>query len=244
MLQAYFNGKLVIQDNRVKHNEDLKTSSSIGLLQYLPDYVFWEIMKDCCVGLNTEDFGEIERFNFWPHTERTKTNAHYVEPDVWIETTNFDIIIEAKISDDPKRNSNNVTQWTNEIESLKKVQKNNGYEKPIILIALSGNESMQNEEVLKCPVYKASWYSLLNSVVKVHDAYGSNGYISRILNDVVEMFACQGLMKIKWLNLLPYVAIDGSLLALWERIKTEKDFSTMPAISINNNYILLWNPVS
>ena len=63
MIQAYFKGKLVIQDNCIKQNEDLKTSSSIGLLQYLPDDIFWNIMRNCCVGFNIEDFGKILALN-------------------------------------------------------------------------------------------------------------------------------------------------------------------------------------
>lgn len=83
MIQAYFKGKLVIQDNCIKKNEDLKTSSSIGFLQYLPDDLFWQILRDSCVGLTTSDFGKIESFNFWAHTDATDTtNNQLVEPDV------------------------------------------------------------------------------------------------------------------------------------------------------------------
>lgn len=243
MLQAFFKGKLVIQDNRVKHNEDLKTSSSIGLLQYLPDDLFWKILCDCCVGFNVTDFGKILSFNFWEHTDADNTtNARLVEPDVWIETEKYDIIIEAKVGDAVGQSK---WQWTNEVQSIINEQNNNDSSKPIILIALGGNENMQNDEVMDCPVYKASWYNLLNAIVNERNTQDDNGYVCRILDDVIEMFARQGVTKTRWLKSLPFFPINEGALALWTKCKNKATmgFSTLSVPNINKTKISLWNPI-
>lgn len=244
MIQAFFKGKLVIQDNRVKHNEDLKTSSSIGLLQYLPDDLFWKIMRNSCVGFNTKDFGKIESFNFWAHTDATHTtNDQLVEPDVWIETEKYDVIIEAKIGDIVGQTKG---QWAKEIQSIINEQNNNDSSKPIILIALGGNENMQNDEVMGCPVYKASWYNLLNAVVNERNNQDENGYVCRVLDDVIEMFARQGVMKIDWFNTLPIIPIKENALELWGKCtnKSSIGFATLTQMNINETIIQKWKPIN
>lgn len=244
MLQAFFKGKLVIQDNRVKHNEDLKTSSSIGLLQYLPDDLFWKIMRNSCIGFNTKDFGKIESFNFWAHTDATHTtNDQLVEPDVWIETEKYDVIIEAKIGDIVGQTKG---QWAKEIQSIINEQNNNDSSKPIILIALGGNENMLPEKVLDCPVYKASWYNLLNAVVSERDAQKINSNICRILDDVIELFARQGVMTVTWLNSLPKYEVNETALNAWEitRAKSLVGFENLNIVFVNDKNIQQWQPIN
>jgi hypothetical protein len=245
MIQAYFKGKLVIQDNWIKQNEDLKTSSSIGLLQYLPDEVFWEILRDSCADFKTTnfDFGQILSFNFWEHTDATNTtNERLVEPDVWIETENYDVVIEAKVGD---ASGQSQEQWNNEIQSIKNEQNNNNQTKHIILIALGGNEKMQQGIALGCPVYRVSWYNLMNAVVNERSKQKNNGFVYRILDDVIELFARQGVMRIHWLNTMPIFAIDDNVLALWKVSKRRKNmgFSTISTININETIILQWKPI-
>ncbi len=244
MIQAYFKGKLVIQDNCIKQNEDLKTSSSIGLLQYLPDDIFWNIMRNCCVGFNIEDFGKILSFNFWEHTDsQDTTNENFVEPDVWIETEKFDVIIEAKVGD---YGGQYIGQWQNEIQSIKNEQCNNDYEKPIVLIALGGNDNMLPEKVLDCPVYKASWYNLLNAVVSERDAQKINNNICRILDDVIELFARQGVMTVTWLNSLPKYEVNETALNAWEitRAKSSVGFENLNIVFVNDKNIQQWQPIN
>ena len=247
MIQAYFKGKLVIQENRVKQNEDFKTSSSVGLLQYLPDDVFWNIMQNCCVGLNVEDFGKTLSFNYWEHTDpKGTTNEYFVEPDVWIETSKYDILIEAKVSDGIGQYGQ---QWKNEIQSILNEQSNKGYQKKIILFALGGNESMHKETTLGYPVYKVSWYNLMNAVVNERERQKEEGALCRILDDVIELFAHQGIMRIQWLKTLPMFFVDDKALSLWKvcKHKTRLGFSTISTMSINENIneinILKWNPI-
>lgn len=241
MIQAFFKGKSAIQATQ---NEDFKTSSSIGLLQYLPDEVFWNIMRNSCVGFTTTDFGKIESFNFWAHTDATDTsNSQLVEPDVWIETEKYDVIIEAKVGDG---GGQYTAQWQNEIQSIKNEQNNNDYEKPIILIALGGNENMHPERVMDCPVYKASWYNLLNAVVNERETQNENGHVCRILDDVVELFARQGIMKMEWFNTLPLASVDAHALDLWRTIKSKPSvgFASIPQMIINETNIQQWKPIN
>lgn len=241
MIQAFFKGKSEIA---FTPNEDFKTSSSIGLLQYLPDDMFWNIMRNSCVGFTTTDFGKIESFNFWAHTDATNTsNSQLVEPDVWIETEKYDVIIEAKVGDD---GGQYIRQWRNEIQSIKNEQNNNEYVKPIILIALGGNENMLTETALGCPVYKTSWYNLLNAIVNEREAQSDNGYVCRILDDVVELFARQGIMKVEWFNTLPLVSVDTHALDLWKTVKskTSVGFASMPQMIINETNLQQWKPIN
>ncbi|MCQ2262862.1 MAG: hypothetical protein MJZ70_01125 [Bacteroidales bacterium] len=244
MIQAYFKGKLVIQDNCIKKNEDFKTSSSIGLLQYLPDDIFWRILRNSCVGFNTKDFGKIESFNFWAHTDATDTtNNQLVEPDVWIETEKYDVIIEAKIGDIVGQTKG---QWAKEIQSIINEQNNNDSSKPIILIALGGNENMQNDEVMDCPIYKASWYNLLNAIVNERNNQDENGNVCRVLDDVIEMFARQGVMKIDWFNTLPIIRIQENALELWGKCtnKSSIGFAMLTQMNINETIIQKWKPIN
>ncbi|MBR4488292.1 MAG: hypothetical protein IKO89_06990 [Bacteroidales bacterium] len=239
MIQSYFKGKSSVD---FYMDEDFKTSSSIGLLQYLPDDIFWEILRNSCNDLPSMDFGKIISFNFWEHTDPTgTTNTNFVEPDVWIETEGYDIIIEAKIGD---ASGQYPTQWENEILSIKNEQNNNDYEKPILLIAMGGNENMQPGIAAGCPVYKASWYNLLNAIVNERNTKDENGCVCRILDDVIEMFARQGVLKIEWMNTLPerQYTINKCALNIWENHKI--GFYAIHNEIINEKIILQWQPIS
>lgn len=253
MIQAYFKGKLEIQDNCIKKNEDLKTSSSIGLLQYLPDDVFWKIMRKSCKDSKdfpAKDFGKIKSFIFWQHNDPTGTrNKNYVEPDVWIETENYDVIIEVKEKDEKSTYPQSKEQWEDQIQSVKNEQNKSNDVKPIVLIALGGNEKMRQEWVSNCPVYKASWYDLLNAIVKVKEEQNTNGFVCRVLDDVIGWFARQGVMKIQWMNTLPQSDVNERVLDLWRNVLWERKknsiigFSTIQRESINEIIIQKWNPI-
>lgn len=139
-----------------------------------------------------------------------------------------------------------MEQWQDQIQSVKNEQNNNDYEKPIILIALGGNENMQNDEVMDCPVYKASWYNVLNAVVNERNNQDENGYVCRVLDDVIEMFARQGVMKIDWFNTLPIIPIQENALELWAKCtnKSSIGFAMLTQMSINETIIQKWEPIN
>ena len=72
--------------------EDALTSSIIGLLQYLPDKTFWEILYKASKYEANEDtlpefseVGVIKNISFWERMSAEGTNnKSFVEPDVWI----------------------------------------------------------------------------------------------------------------------------------------------------------------
>ena len=245
MIQAYFKGKLVIQDNCVKKNEDLKTSSSIGLLQYLPDEVFWKILRSSCVGFPEMDFGKILSFNFWSHNDATNTNnSLFVEPDVWIETEKYDVIIEAKVCEEYGNYMQSEVQWNDEIISLRNEQEKMGYSKPIIMIALGGNDNMMPDSAMDCPVYKASWYNLMNAVVNEQTTQNDKGWVCRILDDIIEMLARQGVIKVEWLKTLPekrYTVKEHSL-DIWAKHKL--GFFTIHNMIIKETIIQQWKSIN
>jgi len=241
MIQAFFKGKSAIQ---FIQNEDFKTSSSIGLLQYLPDDLFWRIMRDCCVGLTTNNFGKTLSFNFWEHTDPTDTtNTNFVEPDVWVETEEYDVLIEAKVGDGIGQY---YQQWHNEIQSLLNEQKNNGYEKPIILIALGGNENLKPDMVDGYPVFKTSWYYLVKAVADERSRQTDDSFVSRILNDTIELFARQGMVIISWLNSMPNYGIQEDALSSWMITPTKSliGFCNINPSVINNKIIQQWHPIN
>lgn len=214
MIQAYLKGKSDIQFNQ---NEDFKTSSSIGLLQYLPDEVFLRILRDSCIEFKIDitKFGKIQSVNFWARVDAgDNIEQQFVEPDVWIETENYDIIIEAKLDDTRGQYEG---QWEKEIKSIMDMQE---LKKDIVLIALGGNKDMNPGKILDCPVFKASWYNLVNAVVKERDNFNNANYQSRILNDVIELLARQGVIKIEWLKTLPLNQVNDHALEIWVRHKS------------------------
>lgn len=243
MIQAYLKGKSDIQ---CVSNEDFKTSSSVGLLQYLPDDVFWRIMRASCVCLDVDDFGKILSFNFWEHTAAEGTiNKNYVEPDVWIETEKVDVIIEAKKSEERGQYEQ---QWKNEIQSILNEQHSNEYQKPIILIALGGNADLHPDSVKveknAYTVYKASWFALVNAVVTEKTRDFNRESVCRVLNDVIELFARQGVMALTWLDSLPKDYVNENALRPWKRhdVTSSEGFANFSSVSIDDKNIQEWEP--
>ena len=245
MLQAILHNKFgkAISGGSFKGIEDTLTSSVIGLLQYLPDPLFWKVLKGAfgqsSVSLPV-DIGEVLEFHFWERFDASGTkNSTVVEPDVWVETEKFDIIIEAKRSDDSADNAQYEEQWRNQIIAL-----HNSYgeetAKPLIYIAIGGNESLRDTSVLvdgrEYAIHTASWYNLLNVVLNlIHDYETDNIPICtrRILMDIVQALQVHRFIKTTWLDSLPVVNIkcssDTALFCLWEFDNTDILAGIIPA---------------
>lgn len=212
MLQALFKQKLgrAIQDGTFHGIEDTLTSSVIGLLQYLPDELFWKILRESCGASKEtlpEDVGNIMGVHFWERMDAEGTyNSQSVEPDVWIETNLYDVIIEAKRSDSSKDNAQSKYQWFNEIVALE-----NSYgghlEKGLIFLAIGGNDSLQNQV---CPekdytIYTASRFDLLGVILKFKETLSgvesSTQYV-RLLDDIIQALQYHGVFHTVWLNTL------------------------------------------
>ena len=101
MLQALLHKKLKdsFENPHFRPSEDSLTSSVVGLMQYLPDDIFWDLLRSSCGRSSNlpESVGAIISVNFWDRWDATDTwNTTLVEPDVWIDTKDYYIIVEAK----------------------------------------------------------------------------------------------------------------------------------------------------
>lgn len=86
MLQASLHNK--------NGHEDNLTSSSLGILQFLPGELFLRVLKGACGNQSSfpSDFGGILSFSFWPKLSANGTyNSLSVEPDLWIQTEQYHI---------------------------------------------------------------------------------------------------------------------------------------------------------
>ncbi len=250
MIHALLHNKLKdsFSDPHFKPSEDSLTSSIIGLLSYLPDNIFWKLLKNSC-GIQSslpEDIGEILSINFWDKLMADGVhNSTYVEPDVWIECRDCDIIIEAKKYDSWGQE---MDQWKKEILSYSKTFEDN---KHLIFIALGGNVSLQ-DYILDIDgntytIYTSSWYNLLNEVDKyltylLSDSISreERGYI-RLLNDLITIFAKHGYLKTEWLDSMEHIKINrnstSSISEFWEfdnKILLQDFYKPYKHITTNN----------
>lgn len=232
MLQAILHNKFgkAISNGSFKSIEDTLTSSVFGLMQYLPDDLFWHIIKGSCGQLSVglpESIGVVRDFHFWERFDATGTyNDRDVEPDVWVVTDKYDIIIEAKRSDNSADNSQYDIQWENQIISLR-----NSYgdekPKPIIYIAIGGNDSLRDTSKLidgkEFIIHTASWYNLLNTVLHLLQELefeDKSYHTKRILIDIIQALQLHGVIKTVWFDNLSKESILGEIISslkeLWD----------------------------
>lgn len=180
------------------YNEDFKTYSTLGVLQYLPAQFFWTLIKESVVeGQSlTDDSGEIVEAHFWPKWYKIQninvvSNSTYIEPDVFIRFENFDCIIEVKKTDSGGQHSD---QWESQTQAYK-----NEYPegREIYYIALGGNPSLDAARESKINhVYKSTWHKLLRAISKALEERVNLTYRTetdnqeiRILQSAVDAFA-------------------------------------------------------
>src|SRR6266568_1660228 len=82
--------------------ENSQTAAVFTDLLHLPAEDFWRILCNACyTKLLPQYAGEPRLVEFWPKWNPNKTqNENYVEPDVFIRFSSFDLIIEAKREDE------------------------------------------------------------------------------------------------------------------------------------------------
>jgi len=215
MLQALIHKKLKdsFNDPHFHPSEDSLTSSVIGLLQYLPDDIVWMVLKKSCgrTSVLPDDIGAIRSINFWDRwNPRDTGNSLFVEPDVWIDTDKYDIIIEAKKYD--SWGMQHMDQWENEIKALKN-EHEGGDEKEIVFIALGGNESMYDSICIvdkkEYAIHTASWFNLLNEIVALNESSTDRNVI-RLTKDIIHAFSLHGFFEMEWLDTLESKSIAPS----------------------------------
>ena len=190
--------------------EDALTSSIIGLLQYLPDEVFWQILYEAS-GQRLPEFskaGAIENISFWKSMRFPELDRQSVEPDVWIKLEKMHLIIEAKRYDGGGQYN---AQWDLEIKALLKHLKEEEDqpidEQKICLLALGGNKQTSEEsrtiEGREYSIYRMHWQTLLEEVKKCTDESSScSNAEKRICKDIIRAFEHFGFFALKWLDSL------------------------------------------
>lgn len=215
MLEALINNKInrSISEGTFKPIEDTLTSSVFGVLQCLPDDIFWSVMYNGC-GECTYDLpktiGNIIRFDFWIKLDAITYNKVYVEPDVLIETDSFYIVIEAKKNDITY--NQDEKQWSKEITAVNNYS--NDKNKKIVFIAIGGNFSCKDRKIKvdnrDYVIHTTSWYNILNSILKLKETsiIVNKQYVLRALDRIVLAFDRHHIIKTVWLESLCKLAIE------------------------------------
>ncbi|MFA8436785.1 MAG: hypothetical protein ACEPOZ_19945 [Marinifilaceae bacterium] len=204
--------------------EDSFTSSVIGLMQYLPCETFWFLLREACSDKSNlpQIAGSLIGLQFWPRWDATGIKGRkYIEPDVFLEFTNFDLIIEAKRGDDGGQYED---QWKNQIRAY--CNERTEEKKKLFYITLGGNSNKLNEKVsieyevdqekIACEttINKCNWMGLLMQVYRLKDqlmavtaSIPHQQALIRILNDLIVGFNYHGFFHINWFQSMPSYSI-------------------------------------
>lgn len=172
-----------------KYNEDFKTYSTLGVLQYLPAQMFWNILRASVIDNQNlpKLSGDILQIDFWPkwyniENIETVSNTSYIEPDVFIRFENFDCIMEIKKTDALGQHSD---QW----ESQTLAYENEYPEgKHLVYIALGGNPWLDSSSLEKFShVFKSTWQRLLREIDKALQERISLSYKTEAINQECRM---------------------------------------------------------
>lgn len=193
-------------------SEDSLTSTIFGTLLYLPRELFWRILHNAtyhCTLPNIEN--KIESIEYWPHWKANNShNSNYIEPDIFIRTINFDLIIEAKRNDFDQQNKN---QWINEIQGyLNEYSKD---EKAVFLLAIGGirDESIETIAIdgKEIKVLKCRWTRILNEIKLIKNEFEKDENsianiesVSAILDDLIIGFRIHGYATGEWFENTEY----------------------------------------
>ena len=207
MLQAILREKNLGPDKRY---EDALTSSIIGLLQYLPDETFWEILYKASKYEDTlpefSEAGAIENISFWESMRFRELDRQSVEPDVWIKLEKMHLIIEAKRYDGGGQYKE---QWDLEIKALlKHLEEEEDQpidEQKICLLALGGNTQTSKLQLdvqgREYSIVRMHWQTLLEEVKKyTYESSSCSSAEKRICKDIIKAFELFGYFSLKWLD--------------------------------------------
>ncbi len=187
--------------------EDSLTSTVFDLLKYLPDDVFWRILRNSLYHKKIpKESGKILEIKFWEKWNSENTiNSKYVEPDLFIRYSDFDVIIEAK-------RYNESQQYIGQIEK-EVISYFNEYiddEKDLYVIKMGGIWNTIDDENIekndrKVIVCKSDWTKLLDEIsseyhkLKTIDFTHIEPY-KRIFEDLIKGFEMHGFFKKHWLK--------------------------------------------
>lgn len=197
MIQAFDSHKIISEiREKLWKSEDAKTSSIIGTLSLLPAKQFWTIIRRACYNSNglPESVTEMQHIEFWPQWKLHDR----VEPDVFVQFKEFDLIIELKRNDS---NQQDMNQWKREIDAYLRCEDSH---KDYYLIAISGRTEKQHPHVFQC-----SWSNLLKSVETECENIQDYSHVARILKTAITAFHIHHEYSYSFLETVPNVKINN-----------------------------------
>jgi hypothetical protein len=194
-------------------NEDFLTATVFSRLLYMPS----DVLSGLLLLNNASRLGKLEGSMFWPTWWATAGNgsAIRVEPDLYVEFEGLDLIVEAKLSDDP--GSQAPDQWAREWAAWHQ-QNRTGPGKQPLLLGVGGLGATDNvtksaaSEIAEAanhllladfpgvPAIQAagiSWQGLFDRLTSV----GLGDQISsQLLQDLLEILGYFGLRQYRYLG--------------------------------------------
>ncbi|RZK40436.1 MAG: hypothetical protein EOO61_06475 [Hymenobacter sp.] len=196
-------------------SEDSLTSCVFGHLFYLPAAMVWALLQDSAYQLQLPESIEapvITSYDFWPHWPAALTrNANYVEPDVFVRTASFDLILEAKRYDYDQQD---CAQWQDQLQAYLNEFGDETlpgeHKQPVLLLAMGGIQAGDELPTQICcsgttaTVYRCRWINLLNSIQTLRTQLNAGQeHLGHILTDIVHSFGLHGYTTRPLLNTLP-----------------------------------------
>jgi len=190
-------------------SEDSLTSSVFGHLFYLPTNLFWQVLLQSVheFKLPPEDgLPKIISYEFWPRWDATDTtNSYTVEPDIFVRTSAFDLIIEAKRNDYGQQYQK---QWENQVQAYLNEY---GQEQRRVMLLAVGGINNGDERPTSLPVldktirvYKCRWRNLLCAIRDTqHKLPTGSEHIGNVMKDLIASFALHGYATNDWFATLP-----------------------------------------
>ncbi|PWK76462.1 hypothetical protein LX99_03328 [Mucilaginibacter oryzae] len=203
-------------------SEDSLTSTIFGLLLYLPNELFWDILLKSCYGNDIPNYSyRITDYSFWPRWDPLNTrNTNLVEPDLFIKTLDFDIIIEVKRYD---QGLQDAEQWISEYKAY--LNEFGDFNRDVYLIAVGGINDDKTETIIlneapyldkKIKVIKCRWSRLLKTVKDFHYKFDKNqlmlsahSSVFNILNDLLLGFRIHGFYTGEWFEKTDFGELSG-----------------------------------
>jgi hypothetical protein len=168
----------------------------------------WQILREAVFDHDLpRHCGELQSYEFWPKWGSEGTdNSRFVEPDVFLRFSEFDMIIEAKRWEVSMQSS---TQWNNQIIAYRNEYQEDA--KPLFYIAIGGihSQSRQFLEIneLRYTIAMCQWYRVLRAIKQMERQIERNPYRTnasdahlRILRDIISLFGLHGFATGDWLE--------------------------------------------
>lgn len=166
--------------------EDFLTAGVFGRLIYLPPDLLWTLIRRCVFypALLPEYSGRLEKFEFWPRWDvpvSAGLSFSYKEPDLLLQFTHIDVIIEAKLDD--RGNPQSPQQWAE--EAIAKTYQSNEIffqDKPILIFAIGGLGDILNENQFSKK--KQEFDKIIKDFNEEHNIIVDGGSWNLLLNEL------------------------------------------------------------